>query len=482
MLAVPRIALQVREWGGYQTKPTVMGQFLAQDTTFGVDQLLIFADAFDVMSARPSGSYDKLERWFAAATEGAAEGVVFNGECNCFPRTKLCPVMEQAARANRQHRARTAAAEDGPVHADGDSPFPYLNSGLFMARKSTLLKLLRPFVEFYETERGQALHRHGGDQAVFQAFCFDQDPDITRRRGEVRCFVDQASDFLLSMYPSLVGSYESRPGGTGCNVLELGDLAKHPGPSKYANLMDPKHRVRCHWLDRCVENTYTGGQPAFLHMAGRSNPTGNSSRYPSDHRMDPYSAYFYNTVMMPWLNETAQSHGLLGLGKAGIERRLDDPATTRFIWAPHTDEEKRLNVWAPADPDESSFTANCFSFTEPGGPGYGWWEQFSATAWYQKGLAAVREAEHTKCGGRGWLGTRGHRPHDCMLSVLAEPPSSNCSHELFVFADFGDGNCACVPRGEQCHGEARVEAKVGSLYRIVLVTAGDQREFEVQTD
>ena len=60
----------------------------------------------------------------------------------------------------------------------------------------------------------------------------------------------------------------------------------------------------------------------------------------------------------------------------------------------------------------------------------------------------TRVAVQRRCGESEWLEPQ-KSPRECGALVRAQP-SAECSHELFVFADAGDGNCACVPPTARC--------------------------------
>ena len=72
-------------------------------------------------------------------------------------------------------------------------------------------------------------------------------------------------------------------------------------------------------------------------------------------------------------------------------------------------------------------------------------------------------APKRRCGTSPWLGPEA-TAKDCATRILAEP-AETCSKYYFVYADLGDGNCACAPRGSACSTSDTVAA-VASLYRI----------------
>lgn len=75
-----------------------------------------------------------------------------------------------------------------------------------------------------------------------------------------------------------------------------------------------------------------------------------------------------------------------------------------------------------------------------------------------------RVAPKRRCGKSPWLGPEA-TAKDCAARILAEP-AETCSRDHFVYADLGDGNCACAPRGSACSTSDTVAA-IASLYRIV---------------
>ena len=54
------------------------------------------------------------------------------------------------------------------------------------------------------------------------------------------------------------------------------------------------------------------------------------------------------------------------------------------------------------------------------------------------------------------------------MSVVLARPASECSHRHFIFADFGDNDCACAPPGlaeDSCVRDS-VHARVASTYQM----------------
>ena len=85
-----------------------------------------------------------------------------------------------------------------------------------------------------------------------------------------------------------------------------------------------------------------------------------------------------------------------------------------------------------------------------------------------------RIGPNLRCGRLSWLDEYPEAAVGCLVLVRAQPAAS-CSHTHFVYADLGDGNCACAPPAADCDSVASaavVTAVVASLYRASRVGGG----------
>ena len=131
-----------------------------------------FQDAFDVVMLAG-------ETWAGPALDSmhlGEEDVLFNGECNCFPKDPaLCQKQKQLF------------ALKGPHH--------FLNSGQFLGRASTVERLLRGLMHMIDEAGGDW---PSTDQGAFAEFCFGS----TRHRASkarVRCVVDAGAVVMRTM-------------------------------------------------------------------------------------------------------------------------------------------------------------------------------------------------------------------------------------------------------------------------------------------
>lgn len=246
-----RTRIQPVEWQGLHTKPVVLLQYLQQANQIADNQIVAFADAYDVMFVRNPNSREVIESWFDEVTGKAAHGIVFNAECNCFPRGPLCDTMAQLYASEKQN-----------------SPFVYLNSGIFVGRKRDLMPFLQQFMIYLGTPEGAALAKTGTDQAVFQKLCFCPEMEQYRAAAGTKCFLDIKQSLLMGMYPTMTHDVNACPG------MGFSNHTLYPGPGKYNNIINPHQKTPClsqpTQQSGCLFNPVTKTQPTLLHFNGRS--------------------------------------------------------------------------------------------------------------------------------------------------------------------------------------------------------------------
>ena len=121
------------------------------------DDVIMFADSYDVVIF---AGEDEILRRFLVAERRLNRSLIFNGERYCYPGY------------GRYCQAQARAHEEGP----------HMNSGLWVGRASSVLKMLKtPVVD----------SRPGSDQQWYQDYCVDNPWEIG---------VDNTKEFLLATH------------------------------------------------------------------------------------------------------------------------------------------------------------------------------------------------------------------------------------------------------------------------------------------
>ena len=175
-------ALAARLAHGYVFHEIIVRQFtfaekprqllkLITSSTFEPDAIVWFQDAFDVLMVAgdrelPAVLMDSMRE----------DDVLFNGECNCFPKLDhLCQEQDRLFGAEGPHR--------------------YLNSGQFIGRASTIERLLRGVMRMIDEAGGDWPTT---DQGAFAEFCFGNGRHRASRVG-VRCVLDSSAKVMRTM-------------------------------------------------------------------------------------------------------------------------------------------------------------------------------------------------------------------------------------------------------------------------------------------
>jgi len=142
--------------------------------TIEPEAVVWFQDAFDVLMVG-----GRLSVSAALHTVGLGDtDVLFNGECNCFPKdASLC--QEQ----------KRLFADQGPHY--------FLNSGQFVGKVSTVKRLLRGLMRMVDEIGGDW---PSTDQGAFMQFCFgSRGSQHHASRVGVRCIVDAGAQLMRTM-------------------------------------------------------------------------------------------------------------------------------------------------------------------------------------------------------------------------------------------------------------------------------------------
>jgi len=323
-----QVLLQSKVWArgsDHMQKPNILLGYLKQASTIPDDQLVVFVDSWDVIAARPY-AYREVEAVFDRLTDGNSNGLVFNGECNCWPGRDICETM----------RGRGTQAGIANGH------FPYLNSGAFVARKATMTRFLESLLAYVASEQGKWEVGEYNDQAAFQSICYSDNPAVVAHRKDLVCAVDADSSFFMAVFPTVGGLSLARPCLKG--LSKLANLTT--GPSRWSNLIDPSVLVPCR-SDQvtgrsCIKSKFSDGQPALVHFnGGGSDADGDGS----------------GEIIEAFL--TAQIKGF-GLSVTEVAERVAGPAISTFLWVP----ESVGGTFSPVDPEDADFSSHCAAFTK----------------------------------------------------------------------------------------------------------------------
>lgn len=158
----------------FSEKPRSLLQFLRKDLKLR-ETLVWFQDAFDTLMIGPADSI-----FLESASKFDLEGndIVFNGECNCFPREpELCATQQKIFSPH--------------------GPHVYLNSGSFVGRGIVLEKLLDGVMKMIDAEGGGEWPTT--DQGAFMEFCFRKKRPNAKYDAGVTCQVDSGSAIMRTM-------------------------------------------------------------------------------------------------------------------------------------------------------------------------------------------------------------------------------------------------------------------------------------------
>jgi len=195
---------------------------LITSSTFEPDTIIWFQDAFDVLMVAGDQELPAVLMEYIQKDD-----ILFNGECNCFPRLEsLCHEQDRLFGADGPHR--------------------YLNSGQFIGRVSTMVRLLRGVMRMIDEAGGDWPTT---DQGAFAEFCFGDGRHRASRVG-VRCVLDSSAKVMRTM----IRCDGTQPFSEISRPLDI--------PSDFSECKNLKGQV-------CLKDPETSHQATSLHFNGK---------------------------------------------------------------------------------------------------------------------------------------------------------------------------------------------------------------------
>lgn len=201
-------------WGKLPALQKYLNAGLASQTMKSND-IIFFSDAFDVVYSRKAPAEEVQA--FLEKQGGSKNTVVFNGESDCWPKSKLCgTMMEQQNKMGRR----------------GD--LAYLNSGQIIGSVQALQAFLKGYLDAIKVYG----HIAAGDQHIAQHACYDN--ATASLAAGFQCSVDQEGKMMLTSQGAIgrQGDYKR------CN-----EYAKNMGSaiSVHFNGKEAKAMANDHW-------------------------------------------------------------------------------------------------------------------------------------------------------------------------------------------------------------------------------------------